>query len=311
MLNQMLNKLSHKLMSSTWIPWRWRHKGGPLNTVLHTKLRRYALGKAIRKAAKTQPDDITILLGTRDRDDFRLERALQSIRNQDYPQHLIKILVVDYGNTAEMAEWLGKLVSRYGGQVVHTKAAKDAWNRSHCLNVGIRAIDTKFLVSSDVDIIFAPNYMSTAVAILKEKPFQVILSMCMDLPAAASKMLKKVDQPLNYDALHTMSKGRQIDGYTYSEGISLSYTRYYQAVRGYDEFFERWGSEDNDMIRRLDWLGVSYISVADKTSYYHQWHPKHEGVKDDTIHAIIKRNGDYARQSHKIIANDENWGAPR
>lgn len=298
-------------MHANWIPWRWRHKGGPLNTVLYTKMRRYALGKELRRAQKTQPDDITLVVGTKNRDDFRLERSLQSIRNQDYPQHLIKILVVDYGNTPRIADWVDRLVSRYDGKVIHAKAKNDTWNKSHCMNVGIRTIDTKFILSSDVDIIYSPNYVSTSIALLTKKPFQVILSQCMDLPPEASKQLEAVDQPIDFDALHAMSKGREIDGYRYSEGICLSYTRFFQAVRGYDEFFEGWGSEDNDMVRRLNWFGVPFISVADKTSYYHQWHPKYEGVKNEDIQEIIQRNSAYARNSFKIAANDENWGAYR
>lgn len=307
---QLLDDLSYKLMRSTWIPWRYRHRGGPINTIIHANARKRKLTREIAAINAKQPDDITILIGTSNRKDFRLVRALESLRNQDYPQQLIKILVVDYGNPQDIADWLDKTVEQYQGRVIHTKPIKGQWNKPHCMNVGMRQIDTKFMLSSDVDIMFAPNYLSTAIKLLKADPFQVILSTSLDLPEEATPQLEAVDQPVDIVALKQSAASRKGIGQDFSTGISCSYTHFYHEVQGYDQFFERWGSEDDDMVRRLVWLCLKRTFIGRDTYYLHQWHPKHEGVQTDDLQAVIQRNHEYSTTSRAIVANDENWGKP-
>ena len=47
-------------------------------------------------------EDITVVIGVKNRFDHRLENAFKSIRSQDYPQKLIKITLVDYDSDKKL-----------------------------------------------------------------------------------------------------------------------------------------------------------------------------------------------------------------
>jgi hypothetical protein len=170
-------------------------------------------------------------------------------------------------------------------------------------------VQTRFALTSDVDVLFAVNYLTQAVAALKADPYQVILSQCLDLPPEALPQLERLAEPLDMTRLTAMASPRNEQNKP-SFGINCTYTRFYHLVQGYDEFFQLWGSEDNDLMRRFFWLSLKITSIADNSSYLHQWHAKHEGVISDQLQATLKRNIDYEYASRKIIANDANWGMP-
>jgi GT2 family glycosyltransferase len=50
----------------------------------------------------------------------------------------------------------------------------------------------------------------------------------------------------------------------------------YEAVNGYDENFEGWGCEDDDLRLRLRQAGVRVHSILRWTRTYHLWHPRGE-----------------------------------
>src|SRR4029079_2259886 len=56
------------------------------------------LRRAVLRHELSRTDDITAVIGSRNRADYRLENAIRSIRSQTYPADLIRIVVVDYGS---------------------------------------------------------------------------------------------------------------------------------------------------------------------------------------------------------------------
>ena len=96
-----------------------------------------------------------------------------------------------------------------------------------------------------------------------------------------------------------------------NEGIILTYTAYYQMIRGYDEFYIEWGSEDIDLQRRFAFLGLEIQSVKDDTYYMHQWHEKFASLNHDDVVAADIRNQKYLWSNTSIVRNDQNWGLPR
>ena len=169
----MFNKISENLTNKKIIPWRFRHLGGPLNTIFYVHFRRKKLKKLLAKLENNQ-NSITVLYGVKNRAGYKLRNSLDSIRNQNYPQELINILVVDYGSDDEHLSEIKVLCDKYDAQLVQTNISSN-WNKAHCMNIGIKQISTKFLLSSDVDIIFAKNYLSTIVDKLTNSPLSCLL----------------------------------------------------------------------------------------------------------------------------------------
>jgi GT2 family glycosyltransferase len=48
----------------------------------------------------------------------------------------------------------------------------------------------------------------------------------------------------------------------------------YERINGYDEEFEGWGCEDDDLARRLRRAGLRIVSIMNWTHAYHMWHPE-------------------------------------
>ena len=48
----------------------------------------------------------------------------------------------------------------------------------------------------------------------------------------------------------------------------------YERVNGYDENFQGWGCEDDDLRLRLRAAGVRVASISGSTNTFHMWHPK-------------------------------------
>ena len=263
--------------------------------------------------ATDKPNDITVVIGVKNRGDYRLVNCLKSLRGQAYPENLIKIIIVDYDSQINYAEKFERLCDRFDAQYLRVEN-RPVWSRSKSLNIGIKLAKTKFILTSDVDIIFAPNYIQEAIVELKRNPFQYILSKVMDLPKEA--VASEIEASTDYYQLRQLSQYRgdreenkQVKGF-FGKGINLSYAYIYQWLRGYDERLSVWGGEDNDLIKRFELLGIKMVDLSAKTSYLHQWHPPFEGfIMNEKLTNKINTNKKYVSKRNSLKRNLFHWGA--
>jgi hypothetical protein len=303
----MIGRLSRRLTTSPLVPWRLRHLGGPLNTLVQAPLRRRRLLRRVR-ALHDRPDDLTVVIGVKNRADHRLANALASLRAQEYPEALLRISVVDYDSGAEQRRALESMCARFAAACLRVEG-RPVWNRAHCQNVGIRGATTKFLLSTDVDVLFAPSYVREAVQALRSEPLSVVYSQVLDLPAAAESELSREGAALDLESLRRQATPRS--GGDCNAGVNATYTLFYRWLGGYDEAFEVWGSEDNDLARRFEYLGLRSVSLKERSFLLHQWHPKHQGVDAAGYEEVIRRNRRYYEREHSIVRNRAGWGETR
>jgi glycosyltransferase involved in cell wall biosynthesis len=305
---KILNSISEKLTNSKFIPWRFRHQGGPLNTIFQRPLRQKRLASYIEGLTSTA-DSLTVIYGIRNRVDYKFWHSLNSIRAQTYPSQLLQVMVVDYGSNETDLLMIKELCREFDAELIETSVKGD-WNRSHCLNIGIKRSTSKFILTTDTDIIFSENYIETLVSRLKIQPLSVLFSKCLDLPENMTAPLLDTfenKEKIAADELlqHTISRSNG----SANAGINSSYTYFYKIIGGYDEYFKLWGSEDNDIKRRLEYLGLESSSIADKAYYIHQWHPKHDGVNNSPqLKKTIEDNHQYLLKDHRIFKNHNGWG---
>lgn len=308
-------RLSENLTNSKLIPWRFRYLGGPINTMIGVHLRRIKLTKKIKNELDGLPDDITIMIAVKGRLGYRLINNLKSIREQSYPQSLIKIIIVDYDNSEEDSSWLREISKKYDVNLISV-SNKPVWNKSHCFNVAIRSVDTKYVMANDADMIISQNYISEAIKKLKKNPLGLILNVMLDLPQDVEKYLIDCSQENREIDLNYLKNCASIRR-TYTQinedeevhiAIFVTFAFFLKMIHGYDEFYKYWGSEDNDMYRRLCYFGLKTVDISDTAFYMHQWHEKYEGVQHEGLREIIKRNSEYFYNNHSIIRNGNKWG---
>jgi hypothetical protein len=260
------------------------------------------------KAERTHRDDVTVLIGVRDRVDYRIENALRSVAGQIYPGGEVKTLVVDYGSQAAGRRTLQHLCDRFEAVYVRVEAS-GIWSRARCLNVGLRLVDTEFAMVSDADILLSPRYVADAVKVLKQDPLSVVCSPMLDLPETLVESVREValtGAPLPLEAWKEQSVPR-LDREMHSS-IALTYSRYYRLIRGYDEGYEGWGREDADLMKRFRALGLETRAPSPSSFYLHQWHRKYEGLTEAEHAESLARNSAHYRANHSILRNGPDWG---
>lgn len=252
------------------------------------------LSRSILKAE----NDITIIIPVKNRFDYRIKNALKSIRNQDYDPNLIKIVVVDYDSNKELIQKYSSLCEQYNADYLRIED-KPVWCKSHALNIAIKRAKTKYILCTDVDVIFEKDYIKEAIKELKKNYFQVLLSHCFDLPKGSEDLINK----LEFKRLKSMSKVRKWEG---SPGICLTLTYFFHRIKGYDEEYKLWGREDDDLLKRFELYGLTIKNIKDNAVYLHQWHPKYEGIKINKKQ--INKNEQHFSENNSIIRNKEGWG---
>ena len=93
--------------------------------------------------------------------------------------------------------------------------------------------------------------------------------------------------------------------------IAITYTAYFRLICGYDEYYEGWGREDADLMRRFRALGLQRRALPSSSFYLHQWHPKFEGLTDEEQARSIERNAAHYRAQRSIVRNGRDWGLGR
>lgn len=293
------------------LPYRLTRLGGLYNTLLGVHLRRPWLRHRLRAATRGLADDVTVLIGHRNRPDYRLRNAIRSVQAQDYRGGRISTLVVDYGSTPESLAGLRRITESLSAECI-VVGGQPEWNRSHCLNVGLRRISSKFVILTDVDIMFAPDFVAKTVAALRHDPLTVVYSVMLHLPEATVGDLEAAatrETWLDLASLKSLGKVKTAD--PFSTGTVATYTHFFHEIRGYDEFYRAYGVEDTDIAQRFLNLGLRHLSVADRTYYLHQWHPRYEGVQSDTLEQTIQRNLDHFKRMRSLKRNPEGWGLVR
>ncbi len=250
-------------------------------------LRRVLLQRWLRVAAEGSGGRITVVIPVQDRAGSRLRNLLRSLHAQK-SESACHVLVVDYGSAPGHAADVASLAQEHGADVLRMAGPLE-WNRARALNLGWRSAKTAYVLFADADLVFRNNYARIAVETLHEDPRRLVVSRMLDLPEGHSV---EIDQD-NVDALGILAQSRNGNG-AHPSIVAVS-REAMELVGGYDEAFRLWGSEDEDLFRRLRSLGLDPYDVSDRTSYLHQWHRKYDGVESASLQGQIRANSERLR----------------
>jgi glycosyltransferase involved in cell wall biosynthesis len=278
-----------------------------LNTCLFVPARRRKLRQLLARDQDFKRDEVTVVIPVRNRADYRLRNALVTLRSQDYPEELVKIVVVDYGSELEAVDATARLC-RESDATMHSLKVNGVWNKARCANYAIKRCGSEFLMSADADNIFASNFLSASIATLRRNPLAVVYSQMLDMEEESSSLLRAFaenKQPVPYAKLEFLGVPRGAG--VKHPGTFITSTLFFHHIRGYDEHYQEWGWEDNDIMQRFHLLGLDLESISASARFMHQWHPKGEGVRDWRDSA--GRNKEYFdRNAGRVFRNSEGWG---
>ncbi len=247
---------------------------------------------------------ITLLFPYRDRELSRVKRSLDSLVLQSNTN--FDVAFIDYGTSREKAKEVAQLIAKYPfARYQYSYHINTMWNKSRALNILIKELKTPYCFVADIDMIFHPDFVETLHQVKSPTAttyFQV---------GFLSKEETQQEKPFDKYTI----KFESAPGAT---GLSLFPVQALQALRGFDEYYHLWGSEDTDVHDRLKHYGLTVSFYDKKILMLHQYHKIYRNIEDRYItrHITIK---DIARKNYKyrlsqneakvtVVNTDKNWG---
>jgi len=242
-------------------------------------------------------EELTIVIGFRNRDIERVKRCLDSLERQTMTA--FRLVFVDYGSARPAAEEVERLVCQYPFcDYIYSETRGYPWNRSHALNTGGRLARSPYLMTTDVDMLFPPDFLQTFMA--RASSDKVLYCSHLFLPQGFADW-ENIDSYAG--KLRTASKDAL-------GACQLVATTIFNEIRGFDEYYRYWGREDRDIHERLLAAGLQAEWLNDQTRMYHQWHPqrnfKTDGFMPELLWGSMQMH--FWRYKQQLLRNDENWG---
>jgi glycosyltransferase involved in cell wall biosynthesis len=231
--------------------------------------------------------EIALLLSTFQRP-THLRRALQSISLQQGVEGKMELVVTDDGSTDETPRVVEEFARCVPFPVSFTTHPHTTFQLSRCRNEGARASRAPYLLFLDGDCILPRDHVR--IHLERRQPGVVMAGDCCRLeqeaseritsdlihrgefahfaPASELRRLQKRDRASRfYRFVGHPTKPKLIGN---NVGI---WRKDFERVNGYDENFQGWGCEDDDLRFRLRRAGVYIESILRWTRTYHLWHP--------------------------------------
>ncbi|MBD3253180.1 glycosyltransferase [Candidatus Pacearchaeota archaeon] len=262
----------------------------------------------IDKNGFRKKEDVSCIVVWKDIGIERLKKCLISLKNQDYP--FFEVILVDYGSKKENFVKLKNFLKKNKISYIRVKNVK-FWNRSHALNIGIKRSRSKYILVSDIDMIFEKNYISECVREMKKNIYQILYTDMIDCSKGVIKKNTDVlkEYPKIKEKCNRLSDFYNNLEYRFGISICFSLSYFFKIIRGYDENYKLYAAEDDDIIKRFELMNLDIKNIKNKTSHIHQWHPKLQGVKKmKSLNSSIKKNRIYLKQNNSVIRNSNRWG---
>lgn len=233
-----------------------------------------------------------------------------------------EIVLADDGSSEDIASGIKDLLSLFTIPITHVCQKDEGFRLAKSRNNAARVAQGDYLVFFDQDIIFTRDYLKQILEYKKEKHFYTTYPVWLsedqtrmvnpDLIRACDFetvstleqrqfVVKQYQKELLYTFLHKY-KLRKIGPSLRGAGFSF-YKEDFMEVNGFDEVYQNWGYEDDDLGRRLYAAGVKGFNPI-KTEYaLHCYHPQAprpvNGYKSMNRPYYLKRKREISRKNYR------------
>jgi glycosyltransferase involved in cell wall biosynthesis len=254
---------------------------------------------------------ISLVFSVKNRDQLRFRNCLKTLYHQEGFSQEFEVILVDYGSEPSFAKDYKQLCEEYGVRLISIESTPH-FSRSHALNIGIKHSNPEslFILPSDIDILFAPNFLSVVMEELSSEPQKLIS--CGHISLKSDAVTDDTDVVKDFKRL---CDPKYHDGFRPWPGPCQAAARdWYFKIQGFDERFARYGSEDGDIMHRASRSGLKIVWVHDRTTLLHQWHTTQwqSSVEKNEFDEHLERlnlNQAYFLSDKSIIRNTpDGWG---
>lgn len=200
---------------------------------------------------------ISFIVGFRNREPHRVKYFLQSLAEQSSQN--FEVLFVDYGSDVNTSSAVKELLSQYPFAVYRFFNTRGLnWNRSRCLNEAARMSSGTHLFTCDIDFVFDKKFTERLRDYLSDDQ---------------THYFKVGFLPKNKSDLRDL-KEKDVEFFSDEDaiGASLIPKTIFEQIGGFDEYYEIWGLEDNDLLYRLRKAGQAMEFESKGCGIFHMWH---------------------------------------
>lgn len=227
-------------------------------------------------------------------------KSLQNQTCQDF-----EVLIADGGsnNFNELKNYFNSL----NNFNIIQEIIGEKFERAKLNNVGIRNSKTEYVMTTDVDMFFAPHFVYKLLNNVGKNIFIECRTMYWKDKFVNKIYSGEIDPFSNIEKCYT---GR-LKQRTTAGGCQCCHIDLWNKVRGFDEDFIGWGSEDFDLLNRMirAEANVFWLGEDNDIILFHQPHKKENIVEDlkdqDKNKVLLRANMNYIRP---FIANPKEWG---
>lgn len=232
---------------------------------------------------------LSFIVGFRNREVERVKLFLESLKSIN--ENDFELIFVDYGSNEKIAESVKQIVLNYPFACYYFFDSRGQnWNRAKCLNYGFSKSKGEYVFTSDIDFLYSVDFISVIKKIITPIHayyFQV------------GFLSQKQSENILVD-----SEKYEIESYSDEEAVGalLISRQMFTEVGGYDEFYEIWGVEDNDLLYRIR-------MTENKVSFYSEriliWHIWHLPVRQSSVlpEGWLKYLKDYFEHKKRVITS--------
>lgn len=228
---------------------------------------------------------ISLIISTYNRPDALKLCVLSAIDQSRRPD---EIIIGDDGSTSETKEMIDSLRGMTDIPVIHVWHEDNGFRLAMMRNKSVAASTGDYIVEIDGDVILHRDFISDHVSIAKKGCYlkggrtnlgkELTEEMCRAGRLRRFNIFSRGIESKPENTLHLLPVAKAIAPYYRQHketalGCNMSFFREdFEAINGYDEFFEGWGGEDGDFGRRLQRNGLKKLQLKFAGIVYHLWH---------------------------------------
>lgn len=248
--------------------------------------------------------DLTVVIPNRNRLDPHSKSTqylFGSLENQVFKN--FEIIVVDGGsnNFEDLQAYLDSLRGIKKSIIQHNLDFE--WNKCLLNNIGIQNSKSKYVMTTDADMLFGQQFIRNVVKNLKKDTFVESRTMYLK-----SSVMKKVyNGEIDFYKSEDKCKQGRVKKRTTCGGCQATSLENWHSLKGYNEKMVGWGSEDQELLKRAELLGLKIIWLGENNDImlFHQEHSKND-IKEDLKYQEI--NKIILNSCSNINVNEKGWG---
>jgi glycosyltransferase involved in cell wall biosynthesis len=249
---------------------------------------------------------VSVIIPVFNRLDF-LSRALLCLQHQSF--RIDELVVTDDGSIEDVLGLVKEMANDLPFHIKYVRQKNKGFRLSKIRNNGVRVSTGDWLIFLDQDIIYTKEFIRTFVEHFQQRRFLVSWEIRLseeqtnklthDILCAGDyrglitrRQQYDIGRQYRKDLFYVVCKKLRIRhiGPKLRGGLFAVSRADFFRVNGFDENYQGWGNEDDDLGRRLDAAGITGKNPFLKEYPLHMWHEPHrEGIKRVNLHYYNER----------------------